>query len=139
MNITVYRPTKAFIEDLKSNIVELDLYTTMLMCFCADKQLFDKGVRAINALLKNKQLIQVASVKSDLSNIVQLTQSITRSWVHNPEVTLLTEAKICFLSSSSIGDLIVDHEYNAYIIAPLGLIYLDGRADSATLSIKENP
>jgi hypothetical protein len=74
-----------------------------------------EAIQSANTMLNNGDLIAAATVTCERSDLFELTNTISQSWVDNEEVTVISNNTRLY--SSSVGDVFTDMEGNFYIIS----------------------
>lgn len=108
---TLYRATNEFMSELNKNKQLRELHRNRSDIDCEPQ----KSINAINAMLENKWLLPAATVDCPISVFFEKTNSISKSWLDNPEVVVLNN--LTFLSSTSVGDLAVDANNIPFVVA----------------------
>lgn len=126
--LTVYRPTNAFFDAMKVSTDLLNLHRERTCSFGKAGEA-DGTLVAINTMLANDHLVPVATVTCEtLDDAYMLTNSITRNWTENDEVTVL-DGHDGFLSSSSVGDIFKDSDGTFQLVESFGFATLVKQAD----------
>lgn len=119
---TLYRPTNAFMDTLNDDAYNLDLHRMRTM-FGIGESFKREATMALNTMLDKGYLTPAATVKCTPEDLFRLSNTITKNWTLNDEVSVIdTNA---FLSSTSVGDVFTDEAGCFYVVSADGFVELD--------------
>lgn len=123
---TAYRPSCSFMDSLNRNKQNLELHRRKnTFTLSNEAEVLHDVVDALNTMLKAGYLLPAATVKADSDDaFFRLTNTITKNWTENDEVTVLDNDSDVFFNSSSSGDIFCDEQGQFYLICSFGFAAL---------------